>query len=362
LAGIVFVIMGRAAIPDIVPSFSRMSSSPDHASGASFISMTEEWWFVFAPSSIRRETYRDAWNRLGHPAALAADAIYDVLVAEGVDPAIHVAIASVDVVNIGAPSLPPPDGAYNLHGLRESHDENAPLARFSDYPSAVRAWVEVMRHLDEEDGTLPLTIERIVVALCRDTHGCQPERAMIEIQNRVRMLRESERYLSVPPSDGDRYRYDAPPSISRETYIRAWCEQKSPACEEAGEMYDILTRYGIDPAIHYAQAFHETSLGRAGVGRPPIRNLHGVQCHAGDGRIGDSPVPWGNGCAGVYQRYRDSVDAWARLILREYIAEGRNTVASVVEKYAPAGADGNHPLAYTAQVLRFVDAIRQSGN
>ncbi|MGB9754964.1 MAG: hypothetical protein ACPLW7_04805, partial [Minisyncoccia bacterium] len=358
LAGVLFMILGRAMT-------SAMGTSPPPppsmtASGASVLRMTEESWVVFAPSSIRKETYRHAWEEAGHPAAHDADAIYDVLVAEGVDPALHVALARIDALNIGDPSLPPPDGAYNLHGLRTFRDENAPLARFSDYPSAVRAWVEVMRRLDEEDGTLPLTMERIVVALCRESHGCQPERAIEEVQNRVRMLRESERRSPVPPLDDDRYRYDAPPSIARETYIRAWCDQASPACAEAGEMYDILTHYGIDPAIHYAQAYHETSLGRAGVGRPPIKNLHGVQCHHGDGRIGDSPVPWGNGCAGVYRTYRDSVETWARLIHREYLAEGRHTVASVVEKYAPAGADGNQPAAYTAQVIRLVDAIRQS--
>jgi hypothetical protein len=72
----------------------------------------------------------------------------------------------------------------------------------------------------------------------------------------------------------------------------------SPACDEAGEMYDILVDAGIDPAVEFGQAAHETVLGTDGVGVENIKNLHGVQCHGGDNRIGDASVPWGNKCAG----------------------------------------------------------------
>lgn len=168
------------------------------------------------------------------------------------------------------------------------------------------------------------------------------------------------------PGPPDAYAYCNRPSISRRGYIDAWCDpngdgdgrDRSPACPEAGAMYDILVAAGIDPAIQYAQAYHETSLGRAGVGRPDIKNLHGVQCHAGDGRIADSPVPWGNGCAGVYQTYRESVRTWARLIWREYIAVGLRTPGDVIPKYAPSGKDGNNPPAYIASMRHIVDQIR----
>lgn len=125
-------------------------------------------------------------------------------------------------------------------------------------------------------------------------------------------------------------------------------------------MYDELVAAGIDPAVQYAQAYHETSLGRApnGVGRPPLHNLHGVQCHAGDERSGETPVSWGNGCAAIYPDYRTSVRVWARLILREYVAEGRTTPAAVVWKYAPPGKDGNHPPSYIASMEALIDAVR----
>lgn len=153
-----------------------------------------------------------------------------------------------------------------------------------------------------------------------------------------------------PPADRA-FRYDNPPSISRDQYIAIWCAVDSPACPEAGTMYDALTNPGegltpIDPAIEAGQAAHETVLGTAGVGIASIRNLHGVQCHAGDNRVADSSVPWGNGCAAVYGSYTDSVKTWVRLLNREYFPENRMTPESVVAKYAPAGADGNNPPAY----------------
>ena len=158
-------------------------------------------------------------------------------------------------------------------------------------------------------------------------------------------------------ASGD-YRYDAPPSISRATYIAVYCEAGSAACAEAGAMYDVLVAAGLDPAIEAGQATHETSLGTAGVGVPPIRNLHGVQCHAEDNRVGDSPVGWGNGCAGMYADYTASVATWARLITREYLPEGRNTPALVVDRYAPAGADGNTPSVYVAAMQAAIDRYR----
>lgn len=153
-----------------------------------------------------------------------------------------------------------------------------------------------------------------------------------------------------PPADRA-FRYDNPPSISREHYIAIWCAVDSPACPEAGAMYDALTNPGegltpIDPAVEAGQAAHETVLGTGGVGVANIKNLHGVQCHSGDNRIGDSLVDWGNHCAGVYATYVDSVKAWVRLLNREYFPEGRMDPESVVAKYAPGNADGNNPPAY----------------
>lgn len=155
----------------------------------------------------------------------------------------------------------------------------------------------------------------------------------------------------VQPLADRAFRYDNPPSISRDQYIAIWCAVDSPACPEAGAMYDALTNPGqgltpIDPAVEAGQAAHETVLGTAGVGIGSIKNLHGVQCHAGDNRVADSSVPWGNGCAAIYGSYTDSVKTWVQLLNREYFSEDRMTPESVVAKYAPAGADGNNPPAY----------------
>lgn len=154
------------------------------------------------------------------------------------------------------------------------------------------------------------------------------------------------------------YDYAAPPTISRDHYIAIYAAQGSPAAPEAGAIYDTLVQAGIDPAVHAAQAMHETGLGTAGIGVPAYKNMHGVQCHAGDGRIADSGVPWGNGCAGVYASYTDAVATWARLIIREYVSEGLTTPALAVWKYAPPGADGNNPPAYIADMERHIDTWR----
>lgn len=171
------------------------------------------------------------------------------------------------------------------------------------------------------------------------------------------------------PDIHEQYRYDSLPTISRDRYIWIYCEyQPSAACSEAGVMYDILVDdeiYGgsIDPAVQAAQSCHETVCGTQGVGVPSIKNLHGVQCHNGDNRIGDSRVEWGNTCAGIYASYADSVRTWKKVMLREYIAEGLNTPDEAIWKYAPIGdcAAGscNSPPHYILDMHNKIDMFRQ---
>lgn len=185
---------------------------------------------------------------------------------------------------------------------------------------------------------------------------------------------------AVPVVPSGDFRYDAPPSISRDDYIATYCLIDSPACPEAGTMYDILATPDqegvIDPAIEAAQGMHETRLGgnQGGVGRLPTlradgsvdpccggRNLHGVQCFPGDARIADLAVDWGNGCAGVYPDYATSVRTWKGVILREYVAEGKDTPAKAVWKYAPIGKDGNNPPTYIADMESWIACWRAKG-
>lgn len=153
------------------------------------------------------------------------------------------------------------------------------------------------------------------------------------------------------------YDYAAPPSISRDTYASIWCDAGSAACNEAGAMYDTLVAAGLDPAVEAAQAGHETTWGTLGVGQPAYKNAHGVQCFNGDGRTGETSVSWGNGCAGVYASYTDSVRTWASVIIREYVNEGLTTPALAVWKYAPT-SDGNNPPAYIADMEAKIDTWR----
>lgn len=152
------------------------------------------------------------------------------------------------------------------------------------------------------------------------------------------------------------YRYDAAPSVSKAFYVHLFCDA-GPACIDAPLMYDILVAAGIDPVVEAAQAKHETSLGTDGIGRSNYKNLHGVQCHSSDGRIADSKVSWGNGCAGIYATYADSVKTWANVINKEYVALGLNTPALAVSKYAPV-SDGNDPPGYIMDMEHSIDEWR----
>ena len=91
------------------------------------------------------------------------------------------------------------------------------------------------------------------------------------------------------------------------------------------------------------------------------RNLHGVQCFPGDARIADLAVGWGNGCAAVYSDYASSVRTWKGVILREYVAEGKDTPAKAVWKYAPVGKDGNNPPTYIADMENWITCWRAKG-
>lgn len=154
------------------------------------------------------------------------------------------------------------------------------------------------------------------------------------------------------------YLYVAQPSISCDFYAQIYQHFDSPAAPEANAICEMLVADGFDPVVHAAQAMHETRLGTGGIGLPEWKNMHGVQCHDGDGRISDSAVPWGNGCAGVYASYKDAVATWMRLIKREYVAYGLTTPDAAVWKYAPPGADGNDPPSYIGDMHNWIKCWR----
>ena len=74
----------------------------------------------------------------------------------------------------------------------------------------------------------------------------------------------------------------------------------------------------------------------------------------------DQP-PYYPGCAGVYPDYATSVRTWKGVILREYVAEGKDTPAKAVWKYAPIGKDGNNPPAYIADMENWISCWRAKG-
>jgi len=203
-----------------------------------------------------------------------------------------------------------------------------------------------------------ITFGRIVVVLIvgvglwKIKHPAPPQQTIVVITSNEAIASSTV----VIPIASTEYRYDSAPSIDRDAYIAIMCEA-GPTCSEAGSMYDILVKAHIDPVVEAAQADHETGRGTAGVGRETIKNLHGVQCFGGDGRIEDSKVPWGNGCAGVYATYADSVRTWSNVINKEYVALGLNTPLLAISKYAPV-SDGNSPPDYINAMERNIDKWR----
>ena len=117
------------------------------------------------PPTITAATYRAALAEANHPMASEADAVYDLLAAAGIDPAVELALALVDAAMDPDGVQPPPVGGRNVHGMLRP--DGAP-ATYATYRDAAAAWVDwvyaASAPLDAADA--PLTLAGVVALAC----------------------------------------------------------------------------------------------------------------------------------------------------------------------------------------------------
>jgi len=110
-------------------------------------------------------TYRATLAQANHPMAAEADAVYDLLVASGVDPAVELALALASAAMDPDGVQPPPVGGRNVHGMLRPDGAPATYPAYRDAVAAWVAWVHAaLSPLDSADA--PLTLAGVVALHC----------------------------------------------------------------------------------------------------------------------------------------------------------------------------------------------------
>lgn len=134
------------------------------------------------------------------------------------------------------------------------------------------------------------------------------------------------------------------PRISKGLFVEVLREAASPAADVAEQCYDIVTGYGLDPAVALAFFRHESTYGR-----------HGVAARSknwGNLRRGGRAREHIGGFA-YYDTWCDSLLDWCELIRYRYVEElGLDTVAKVLYRYAPPVE--NDTAHYVARVEGYI--------
>ena len=160
-------------------------------------------------------------------------------------------------------------------------------------------------------------------------------------------LLNPEENSALTPS-GAPYDVVGAPSISVAQIERVLQEYGSPAAGKGQALYDLGTRYGIDPAYALAFFVHESGCGTKGVARH-TRSLGNIRWTPGfDNYEGYRKYP----------TWEAGMEDWYKLITRLYIGEWNlRTVDKIIPVYAPWG-DNNNPPAYIKSVKGMVDRWR----
>jgi len=115
--------------------------------------------------TISAATYRAALAQANHPMAAEADAVYDLLVASGVDPVVELALALASAAMDPDGVQPPPVGGRNVHGMLRPDGAPATYPAYRDAVAAWVAWVDAtLSPLHAADA--PLTLDGVVALHC----------------------------------------------------------------------------------------------------------------------------------------------------------------------------------------------------
>ena len=160
--------------------------------------------------------------------------------------------------------------------------------------------------------------------------------------------------LSSPDVQAGQLTFVAKPRISADMFAyvlqRGIGAGPSPAAPYAYELYNIITSYGLDPAVALAFFAHESQLCKTGVCISNDTKGWGAQraAYRSSRAIGYAPGPFVR-----YRTWQDGLRDWCELILYGYVGRGLDTVEKAIPVYAPT-SDGNVPTSYIATVRRLV--------
>jgi hypothetical protein len=143
---------------------------------------------LFGPPSISAERYRAVLQRTQHPAALEADALYALVCAAGMDPAIHAALALLDLSTGDPITFPPPRGGFNLHRLQDP--ATGRMLTFPTYAAAVHAWIDYVRVVTPATPQAPATLDGLIAASCPPP-SCPTAALQREVRRRVQEVRSA---------------------------------------------------------------------------------------------------------------------------------------------------------------------------
>lgn len=152
--------------------------------------------------------------------------------------------------------------------------------------------------------------------------------------------------------------FKSPPRISRELFAQLLQRGTggagtSPAAPYAGELYDIIVGYELDPAVALAFFAQESQFCTTGICRKHDMKSWGGQRAAFKRERAANIIMGQSGPFVSYHTWQDGVSDWCELILYRYVARGLDTIDKAVPVYAPA-ADNNDPSAYINSVTRRV--------
>jgi hypothetical protein len=141
------------------------------------------------------------------------------------------------------------------------------------------------------------------------------------------------------------------PRISQAQFTSVLRRYGSPAAPVAAECYNIITSYGLDPAVALAFFGHESVFGTRGVAVETLNWGNVRTPHKVDRAVGTHPRNFA-----IFRSWQDGLRDWCERIIERYINQrGLDTVEKAIPVYAPS-SDGNNEARYIEHVHQLVDA------
>ena len=148
--------------------------------------------------------------------------------------------------------------------------------------------------------------------------------------------------------------FKAPPRISPAQFSRVLEQGGSPAAPLAGELYQIILEYGLDPAIVLAFFAYESQLGNASVSRELNTRSWASPYSAYDQRRVIEVVHTPSGDFVRFASWQQGLRDWCERILQRYIERwSLDSVERVIARYVPS-PDGRVEQLYFSAISRMV--------